>query len=219
MNIYKILVIFSLLFLFSCQNNSSNDEVSLIENKIILSIWDSITAWYSLALEETYPAQLESMLRENNYDYEVINAWVSWDTSMELLERIDLYLNDDELLPDIAILVIGWNDWLRWKSIDELAINIELIIDRLQEKNIKVVLWWMKIPPNLGLSYSNDFYKVYKKIADEKDVYRIDFFLDWVAWYRNLNLNDWIHPNKEGYKIISTNVFEFLKSKKLIKND
>jgi lysophospholipase L1-like esterase len=60
---------------------------------------------------------------------------------------------------------------------------------------------------------------MYSKIAKKQDIYLIDFFLEDVAWYRKLNLNDWIHPNKDWYKKIATNVYEFLKSKKLIKND
>lgn len=223
MKILKNLIFLLLLLLFSCQNNITNNSEILkenkIKNKIILTIWDSITAWYNLSLEDSYPWQLEKLLQENLYNYEVVNAWVSWDTSMQVLERIDLYLLDEEKLPEIAILVVWGNDWLRWKSIEELSSNIDLIIKKLKDKNIKVVLWWMKIPPNLWLNYSRDFFSIYKKIAKNNDVYLINFFLEWVAWNRHLNLDDWIHPNKKWYEILAKNVFEFLKSNKLIKND
>ena len=212
-----------LLLLISCWNNNliekkitSNNE---IESKTILTIWDSLTAWYSLDLEDSYPIQLEKILNKNWYNYEIINAWVSWDTSEQLLARIDLYIWDTENLPWIAIIVIWWNDWLQWKKLDKLEQNIEKIIKKLKEKNIKIVLWWIKIPPNLWPSYSNDFFKLYKKIADKNKIYLIEFILEGVAWIKNLNLNDWIHPNKQWYKIISQNVFKFLKDNNLIKND
>lgn len=218
----KKIFILILLLLTSCQsndveNNGQTDDIQT--NKIILALWDSLTAWYSLDLEDSYPMQLQDLLKVNLYNYEVVNAWVSWNTSLQLLERLDLYINDQETLPDVAILVIWWNDGLRWKKVEEIQANIEKIIKKLQEKNIKVVLWWMKIPPNLGLFYSRDFFKQYKKIAKNTDVYLIDFFLDEVAGYRKLNLNDGMHPNKEWYEIVSQNVFEFLEDNNLIKND
>lgn len=177
--------------------------------KIILAIWDSITAWYNLKLEDSYPKQLEKKLAENNYNYKVINAWVSWDTSENLLERIDLYLSEDDL-PEIALIVIWWNDWLRWMSLDELEWNIKEIVTKLKKKNIKVVIGWMKIPANLWFNYSRNFSKLFKKIAKDEWVFLIDFFLEWVASIRELNLSDRIHPNEKWYKIISDNVYEYL---------
>jgi len=222
MKFLRWLILMIVLLLVSCNELEIEEEVKGNEKvitKTILTLWDSITAWYTLDLEDSYPSQLGDVLQENNYKYEIINAWVSWDTSEQLLERIDLYLDLEDSNTEIAILVIGWNDGLRWLSINILYSNISLVIDKLQNENIKVVLWWMQIPPNLWLKYSYDFKKLYSKIAKQKDVYLIDFFLEGVAWNRSLNLSDWIHPNKKWYEIIAKNVFEFLKSNKLITND
>lgn len=214
----KILII-SLLLLFSCQNESSSESVitNNESTKKILAIWDSLTAWYNLSLEKSYPLQLEKLLNNKEYGYEVINAWVSWDTSKQVLDRLDIYLDEDEWIPEIAILVAWANDWLRWSSLVELEKNLNLIIDKLEEKNIKVILWWMQVPPNLWLFYTNNFKKLYSKIAKKRDLHLIDFFLEWVAWDRSLNLDDWIHPNEEWYSIISNNVLEFLIENNLVK--
>jgi len=216
----KKIFILILLLITSCQSNNTENDTqtdNIKTTKTILALWDSLTAWYSLDLEDSYPMQLDTILVSKWYQYEVINAWVSWNTSLQLLDRLDLYLNDPENLPEIVILVIWWNDWLRGKKVEEISDNIEKIIDKLKEKNIKVVLGWMKIPPNLWLFYSRDFFKQYKAIAKKTDVYLIDFFLEDVAGYKKLNLNDGIHPNKEWYRIVSKNVFKFLEDNNLIK--
>jgi acyl-CoA thioesterase-1 len=218
----KCTLILILLFLSSCGADTKTDnEINKVSknSKIILALWDSITAWYQLDLEDSYPSQLENLLQEEWYNYRLINAWVSWDTSDGLLERIDLYLDDDENIPEIAILVIWWNDWLRGQSTKVLSNNIKLVIEKLEGKNIKVVLPEMQIPPNLWLRYTRDFKNLYKKVALETGVYSMDFFLEWVAWNKDLNLRDGIHPNKKWYEIISKNVFNFLKSNEIITND
>ena len=189
------------------------------EPKTIIALWDSITAGYSLPLEDSYPSQLEVLLQDNWYNYELINAWVSGNTSIQLLNRLDLYLEDEENIPDIAILVIGWNDGLRGQSTEELQANIQKIIERLQEKNVEVVLWGMQIPPNNWLKYFLDFKNLYGDVADDTDVALIDFFLEDVATKWIYNLPDNIHPNKDGYAIIAENTFEFLKKKEIIQND
>lgn len=190
-----------------------------IEAKTIIALGDSITAWYTLPIEDSYPSQLEGVLQDNWYNYELINAGVSGNTSNQLLKRIDLYLEDETDIPDIAIVVIGGNDGLRGQSTVEMQANIEEIIDKLQAENVVVVLWGMQIPPNNGLTYFNNFRRVYKDVAKEKDIALIPFFLDDVATKWIYNLPDMIHPNKDGYAIIAQNTFEFLKKEKIIQND
>jgi len=189
------------------------------KTRYILALWDSLTAWYALPIEDSYPSQLEGLLQENGYDYEFINGWVSGNTSAQALQRLDLYLEDEENLPEIAIVVLWWNDWLQWKSIDTLKDNLIEITERLQEKWVTVVLWWMQIPPNRWLSYFLEFKGAYKDVAKKTDAELIWFFLEDVATKWVYNLPDWIHPNKDWYEIIAKNTFNFLKKNKLITND
>jgi len=122
----------------------------------------------------------------------------------------------EETKPSIALLVIGGNDGLRWMDINETKQNIWDIVDYLQSQNIEVVLWWMQIPPNLGLAYTEEFKGIYKEIAQEKDVFLIEFFLDWVAGKIDYNIGDGLHPNKEGYSIVAENVYNFLVDNNLL---
>jgi len=62
---------------------------------------------------------------------------VSGDTSNNLLDRADLYLEKN---PDIVILVIGGNDGLRGLPTSEMKENIEEIISMYTQDGSKVVL-------------------------------------------------------------------------------
>ena len=134
----------------------------------------------------------------------------------KLLDRLDLYIDDYEELPDIAIVTIWGNDGLRRMSVDQMQKNIESIVTQLQEKNVIVVLSGMRLPLNLWLNYIGDFKSVYEEIAKEYDLYFFSHFLKDVQWNPNLNLQDMIHPNKEWYAIIAENVYNFLIKNKLV---
>lgn len=214
----KIIWILCFLFLVWC---SQWDEFILQENisettqmKRIVALWDSLTAWYWVDIEQNYPSKLQNKLQENWYNYEIINAWISGDTSDWLVSRASLYLDQN---PEIAILVIGGNDGLRGLSTTNLEENILEIIDMYEEAWVKVVLWGMDIPMNLWLTYRNDFRQVYKDVAEVRDkVEFFEFFLDWVAGKSDLNLPDMIHPNPAWYDIIVGNLYEFLEKNKII---
>ncbi|MDD5769411.1 MAG: arylesterase [Candidatus Gracilibacteria bacterium] len=210
----KYLLLFLSLLLFSCGNN--NSEVNKIqkpeEKKIILCLGDSLTAGYGVQENENYPYKLQKILDDNGYNYLVINAGVSGDTSQNILSRASLYLDKK---PNIVILVAGGNDGLRGLSTTDLKNNILGIVNIF--KGSKVVIAGMDIPLNLGLQYKSDFKKVYSDISNEnKNIYFLKFFLDGVAGKQELNIQDMIHPNSFGYDIIVKNLFDFLKENKVI---
>lgn len=206
-----ILLLTSFL-LFSCnspdeQSNTQTWNNKLEQQKTILALWDSLTAWLWVDVSDNYPSKLEKKLTENWYNYKVINAWVSWDTSDWLKSRVWLYLDQK---PDIVILVIWWNDWLRWLSTSDLKTNIIEIIDTFPTTT-KIVLWWMDIPINLWLKYRKEFKNVYTDVKKEKEnIYLMDYFLEWVWWVREFNNNDKIHPNSAWYDIIVNNLYNLL---------
>jgi len=225
---YILLSFFALLFLTSCTWGSENDihwewalgwwwDWGWMEQEVqIFALGDSLTAWYGLPLEASYPSLLQSKLDERFWNYKVINAGVSGNTSAELKWRLDWVLSDANPW-DIAILVIGGNDGLRGMSLTDLESNILSIIETLRQKEMRVVFWGMQIPPNLWVRYTRDFETLYKNIArDNRDVYFLEFFLEWVAANRALNLPDMIHPNAEWYQVITENIFNFLTTQDLV---
>lgn len=140
--------------------------------------------------------------------YTVQNAGISWDTSAWLLSRIDWIL--DGASPDLIILCIGANDALQWKSVDDMEKNIRTIIGKIQAKKIPILFVGMRAPFNLGNDYRKQFDGTYQKIADEYKLPFMPFFLDGVALNQKYNQDDRIHPNREWYGIIVSNIIKFL---------
>jgi acyl-CoA thioesterase-1 len=204
------------LFTFTaCDNSQINTVESKTKSeKIILALGDSLTAWYGLPINDSYPSQLESKLKENGYIYRVQNAGVSWDTSAWLLARMDWILEWES--PELAILCIGANDAFQGKDTSEIENNIRTIIEKLRSKNIPILLAGMKTPMNLGGEYWRKYEAIFPSLAKEYNLTYMDFFLEWVALKAQLNQDDRIHPTKEWYAIIVENIYTILKKKKLI---
>ncbi len=68
----------------------------------------------------------------------------------------------------------------------------------------------------MSFRYCFHTYKRIIKIAEEQDIKIYDFFLSDVALRWDLNLDDGIHPNAEGYRIISENIFDFLEDEDVL---
>lgn len=174
---------------------------------IIVAIGDSLTAGYGLAMEESYPAQLEKKLRAAGHSYQVINAGVSAETSSGALSRLEWVLT---MKPDIVILETGANDGLRGIDPQLAEDNIRKMLVTLKERQITVVLTGMKMVRNLGPGYVERFNAIYPKLAEEQEVIFMPFFLEGVAMVGQFNQEDRIHPNAAGYAKIVDNLFPYV---------
>jgi len=173
----------------------------------ILAIGDSLTEGLGVEEEFAYPAQLQQKLIDSGYDYRVINAGVSGETSSGALSRIKWALN---LKPDIVILVTGANDGLRAIEPALIDANITEIVQLLKKRDIVVVLGGMQMVQNLGQTYTLAFSKLYGDIAREQDLIFIPAFLAGVGANSALNQSDGIHPTADGYRIIVDNIYPYV---------
>lgn len=175
--------------------------------KIIVAVGDSLTAGQGLAEEESYPALLEQKLQADGYNYRVINAGVSAETSSGTLSRLEWVLS---MNPDIVILETGANDGLRGIEPQVLENNIRRILEIFKEKDIEVILAGMKMVHNLGPAYVARFNAVYPRLAEEFGAVFMPFFLEGVAMQSALNQADAIHPNAAGYRRIVDNIYPYV---------
>jgi acyl-CoA thioesterase I len=174
----------------------------------IVAFGDSLTAGFGLTENESYPYLLQQKLNADGYDFEVINAGVSGETSLGGLERIDWVLDTGNV--KILILELGANDLLRGVPVAKMKANLDEIIKKAQAKNIKVLLCGMIAPPTMGADYQRDFNKAFPDLASEHKVNFLPFILENIALKKELNQADSIHPNADGEKIMTENVYKEL---------
>jgi acyl-CoA thioesterase-1 len=176
---------------------------------IIVAFGDSLTSGPGLKPSETYPALLEKRLRQAGYNYRVINAGVTGDTSTEAVARLD-----SALAPDTKALIValGINDGLRGMPTQTLEQNLSTIIERAQSQGMAVILCGMEAPPVKGIGYSIEFHRVFTRVSDRYNVPLVPFFLLNIVGNRDLNMPDGVHPNAEGHKRIADAIWPYLES-------
>ena len=175
----------------------------------IIAFGDSLTAGFGLAEKESYPYLLQQKLKADGYDYEVVNAGVSGDTSLGGLERADWVLEQENV--KILILELGANDLLRGMPPAKMKEHLDKIIRKAKAKNIQVLLCGMLAPPTAGSDYQREFMLAFPDLAEDHDVAFLPFLLEGIAMKKELNQPDGIHPNAEGEKIMTENVYKALK--------
>jgi acyl-CoA thioesterase-1 len=178
------------------------------ERPKIVCLGDSLTAGLGLVETQSYPSRLQQKVDEDGFQYEVINAGVSGDTSAGGLRRLDWALQENVR---VLVLALGANDGLRGLSVAEMKENLGKIIETAQNRNVIVVLAGMEAPPNYGPEYAAAFRQAYRDIALRYRVLFIPFLLDKVAGIASLNQADGIHPNPQGAAIVADNVWAVLK--------
>lgn len=175
----------------------------------LVAVGDSLTEGLGVDPEKAYPAQLQERLQKAGLNWLVINSGVSGETSSGALTRLDWILKTE---PDAVLLVTGANDGLRGLDPELTRQNLDTLVSRLKERNIKVMLGGMKAPPNLGPDYTEKFESIYPAVATKHQVPLIPFFLEGVAKVPELNNEDGKHPNPEGYAVIVDKIFDSVKN-------
>jgi acyl-CoA thioesterase-1 len=176
---------------------------------VVLFVGTSLTAGYGLAPGQAYPAIIQTKVDSVGFDYQVMNAAVSGQTSAGARSSIDWLLRRP-----VSVLVIetGANDGLRGIDPAELRSNIEAIIvrARAQQPPPVIILAGMEAPPNLGQRYASQFRALYGDVAREYDVHLIPFLLEGVAAIDSLNQGDGIHPTAAGQLILARHAWDVL---------
>jgi acyl-CoA thioesterase-1 len=170
---------------------------------------DSLSAGYGLKPAEGWVALLEKRLQAQGYEYRVVNASVSGETSGGGLQRLPRALELHK--PAVVIVELGANDGLRGLSLALTRDNLTKIVTSARQAGAQVVLVGMQLPPNYGPRYTNDFMRMYGEIAKANHVELVPFLLQSVALNPVLMQADGLHPTAQAQPTLLDTVWQVLK--------
>ena len=175
----------------------------------LLVLGDSISAAFGLDTRQGWVSLLEQRLAAEGFDYQVVNASVSGDTSAGGLARLPTLLAEHR--PELLIVELGGNDGLRGQPPAQLQQNLAAIVQSARASGARVLLLGMQLPPNYGARYNALFSQVYADVAGAAQVPLLGFFLDGVGGVPALMQGDGIHPNAAAQPRLLDNLWPQLK--------
>ena len=178
------------------------------EPPVLLVLGDSLSAGYGMDREKSWVSLLETRLNERGYSYRVLNSSISGDTSQGGLTRLPRLL--ERYQPEIVIIELGANDGLRGIDPAVTRANLSDMIARSQASGARVLLAGIRLPPNYGSAYLQQFESMYADLASEYQALLVPFFMDGVAMEPELLQADNIHPNEAGQPVLLENVWAVL---------
>jgi len=182
--------------------------------RTILVFGDSLSAAYGIRPEHGWVALLAQRLHAQGYGYQVVNASVSGETSTGGLERLPRALQLHT--PEIVILELGANDGLRGLPASALRESLARMVQLSQAAGARVLLVGIRIPPNYGPRYTEEFARVFPELARQYHVPLVPFLLEKVALDPALMQDDGMHPNAAGEPPVLDTLWPYLKP--LLKN-
>lgn len=153
---------------------------------------DSLSAGYGIRAEEGWVTLLQQRLRAEGYEYRVVNASVSGETTGGALARLPRVLKVHR--PEIVIVELGGNDGLRGVPIPEMRSNLAKIATLSRDAGARVLIAGMRIPTNYGPQYTQQFAATFPAVAKEHRAALVPFFLEKIALEDEWFQPDRIHP-------------------------
>lgn len=174
------------------------------KNKLIF-LGDSLTAGYGLDQKLSFPDLIAKRLNEDGHAHvSVVNAGVSGSTTASGLSRLKWQLKGK---PTHLVLALGANDALRGFKTSATKKNLEDILKLAETNSLKVLLAGVRVPPNYGQKYGDEFNTMFQTVATNHHVQFYPYILSGVGGEKHLNQADGIHPNEQGHKTIAENLY------------
>ena len=197
----KILIIY---FLLNLSLNLYSEKA-----KSLLILGDSISAGYGMSKEKQWSEVLKEKLNQEKISLKIINASVSGETTGGGLVRSDKLLQNN--MTSYLLIELGGNDALRGYPPQTVKNNLLEIINLGKTYGSKSIIMQIRIPPNYGNRYRNEFESIYTEIAEETGSLYMPFMLNNIALEKNLMMADGIHPTEKAQPLIAEEIFNYLK--------
>lgn len=175
----------------------------------ILVFGDSLSSGYGLPQGAGWVDLLQHRLERGTYDYKVINASLTGETTTGGKQRLSGALTQYQ--PEIVILELGGNDGLRGTRIETIRTNLSTLIAACRKHGAKVLLAGMQLPPNYGRDYVGKFRQMYNAVARSQRVPLVPFLLEGFAGDPGAFQADGYHPNVTAQPRMLDNVWKQLR--------
>ena len=169
----------------------------------VLVLGDSLSAEYGLPRGTGWVALMEARLKASGQSLPVVNASISGETTAGGLSRLPSLLQSHR--PQLVVVELGANDALRGLSLKVTQENLSRIVSLAQAQKARVLLVGMRMPPNFGQRYADQFAALFQAVAKAQQVPLVPFMLEGVA--DRSDARDWfqadgIHPLAKAHPLI-----------------
>lgn len=175
---------------------------------VVLVYGDSLSAAYGIPREAGWVALLERRLASHEPAWRLVNASVSGETTAGGRARLPAVLARHR--PDLVILVLGANDGLRGLPVKQAEANLAAMALAARARGARTLLVGMRLPPNYGSAYANQFQVVFGRVAKKHKLPLAPFLLDGIATRPELFQADGLHPTAEAQPRLLDNVWREL---------
>jgi acyl-CoA thioesterase-1 len=175
---------------------------------VILVFGDSLSAGYGVPPGQGWVDLLAKKIEHAGYDFNVVNASVSGETTEGGLARLPRALALHR--PRVLILELGANDGLRGLPVADAQDNLDHMIILAQSHGARVLLVGMLMPPNYGERYTSAFHAAFSDLAQSHHLALVPFLMAGVALHPELIQADGLHPNERGQPLLLDNVWPVL---------
>lgn len=199
---YGVLCVLFVLFITAC--GESEKHMAISNGATVLVLGDSLSYGTGAKQDEDYPTLLAKVT-----GWKVINKGIPGDTTAGGLERLPDLLT--EYQPQLLIVELGGNDFLRQVPKDQIENNLKAILSLAKAQNVKPVLVAIPEFNALRAAVGNlADHPLYEALAKEAGVPLIaDVFSDVLS--DSALKADQIHPNAIGYVKVNEQLYKSLK--------
>ena len=177
-------------------------------NRTVLVVGDSLSAAYGIAAREGWVALTGQRLAARTPAWNIVNASISGETSAGGAARIVAEVV--RVKPAVVVIELGANDGLRGLPLRDLRRNLARMIGASQSVGAKVLVIGMRMPPNYGKAYTDEFERGFCGIAKLLGATCLPFFLKPIASDRTAFQDDNMHPTAAAQPALRDHVWPAL---------
>lgn len=179
----------------ACAQGSTNSKAKTDAHpgkRTVLVVGDSLSAAYGIAAQDGWVALTGQRLAARTPPWKIVNASISGDTSAGGAARIIGEVV--RVKPAVVVIELGANDGLRGLPLRDLRRNLARMIGASQSVGAKVLVIGMRLPPNYGQAYTDEFERGFCEIAKLLHATCLPFLLEPIARDRTAFQDDNLHP-------------------------